>query len=72
MMRLTVDLDENELARIQEETGIRKKSPAVREALGRYVRDLERRRFLRRVLAGETDYPLTNEEIEDLATYDAD
>lgn len=71
-MRITLDIDETELARIQTETGIRKKSPAVREALGRYVRDLERKRFLRRVLAGETDYPLTNDQLEGLATYDAD
>lgn len=71
-MRITLDIDEAELGRIQAATGIRKKSPAVREALGRYVRDLERRRFLRRVLAGETDYSLTNDQLEGLGIYDTD
>jgi Arc/MetJ family transcription regulator len=32
MMRLTVEIDEKELAEIQKATGVRKKSPAVKKA----------------------------------------
>jgi len=70
-MRMTIDIDEKQLALIQQATGIRKKSPAVREALGCYVQDLAKKRLLRKVLTGQTDYSLTNEELEEIGTYDA-
>ena len=71
-MRLTVDIDEKELAEIQKATGIRKKSPAVKKAVEAYLCGLERRRFLQRVCEGRTDYSMTNEEIEAAGTYDPD
>ena len=71
-MRITVDIDENQLDRIQKATGISKKSPAVRQAIDSYLRQLDRKRFLRRVLRGRSDYALTNEQLESLSTYDAD
>ena len=42
-MRLTIDIDEKVLRGIQKATGNRKRSPAVREALERYLRERERR-----------------------------
>ena len=71
-MRITIDIDETSLAAIQEATGIRKKSPAVRCAVEAYLRDLEKKQFLRRVLEGRSDYGMTNEQVEALGVYDAD
>lgn len=71
-MRLTVDIDANDLARIQEATGIRKKSPAVKKAVEGYLQTQQRRRFLQRVCEGKTDYGMTNDEVEAIGTYDTD
>ena len=71
LMRLTVEIEDRDLARIQKATGLRKKSPAVKKAVEDYLHTLERRRFLRRVCEGETDYSATNEEIEASGSYDA-
>jgi hypothetical protein len=69
-MRITVDIDENDMLKIQEATGIRKRSPAIRRAVVDYVRELEKRRFLMKVRERKTDYGMTNEELEKLGTYD--
>lgn len=71
-MRITIDIDEKQLAGIQKETGIRKKSPAVRHALECYIREMEKKRFLREVMEGRCDYSLTNEQLEALGIYDTD
>jgi Arc/MetJ family transcription regulator len=71
-MRITLDIDASRLAQIQRLTGIRKQSPAVREALEQYVREVERKKFLRKVLDGKTDYSLSNDDLEALGDYDAD
>ena len=71
-MRITVDIDEQELAKIQKVTGIRKRSPAVRHAVQGYIREMERKRFLQGVLEGKSDYAMTNAELEAMGTYDAD
>ena len=71
-MRLTIDIDKKVLRDIQKATGNRKRSPAVREALKRYLREREKRELLRKVLRGETDFGMTNDELEKLATYDSD
>jgi len=63
-MRVTVDIDEQSLREIQAATGERKKSAAVQKALHAYLRELRKRRLLARVLAGKTDYGMTNEELE--------
>ena len=44
-MRFTIDIDEKVLRGIQKATGNRKRSPAVREALVRYLRERERKNF---------------------------
>ncbi|MGO8704033.1 MAG: type II toxin-antitoxin system VapB family antitoxin [Candidatus Brocadiia bacterium] len=71
-MRLTIDIDKKVLRDIQKATGNRKRSPAVREALKRYLREREKRELLRKVLRGETDFGMTNDELEKLGTYDSD
>lgn len=71
-MRLTVDIDDDALAAIQEATGIHKKSPAVKKAAEEYLHALKRKEFLRRVCEGRTDYSLTNEELEARVEYDSD
>ena len=71
-MRIAVDIDEKELNEIQRLTGIKKRSPAVRHVVKAYLLEMEKKRFLQKVLAGETDYSLTNEELEALGTYDTD
>ncbi len=63
-MRITIDLDASDLKRIQKLTGQKKKSPAVSQALGDYLRMQEKQRFIEKVLAGQTNYSLTNDELE--------
>ena len=71
-MRITVDIDEAQLKAIQRETGNKKKSPAIRQALDEFVADRRRRQFLNRVMEGKVNYSLTNDEVEARATYDSD
>jgi Arc/MetJ family transcription regulator len=71
-MRITIEIDDKVLQRIQKATGKRKRSPAVREALQTYLREREKRELLRKVLRGESDFSMTNEEMERLAAYDSD
>jgi Arc/MetJ family transcription regulator len=69
-MRITFEIDANELRQIQKITGQRKKSPAVSRALADYLRMRERRSFIEKALAGQTDYALTNEELEARDAYE--
>lgn len=71
-MRITVDIDATDLACVQQATGIRKRSPAVRQAIADYVKALERKRFLQRVMQGKSDYALSNDELEARDTHDTD
>jgi len=71
-MRITVDIDDKNLVAVVQATGIRKRSPAIRRAIADYVKDVERKRFLLKVMEGKTDYSSTNEELEARGTYDAD
>ncbi|MBM3831753.1 MAG: hypothetical protein FJ403_00460 [Verrucomicrobia bacterium] len=63
-MRITIDIDASELKRIQKLTGQKKKSPAVSQALADYLRMQEKKRLIERAFAGETDFSLTNAELE--------
>lgn len=71
-MRITVEIDEISLREIQSATGESKKSPAVQKAIHAYLRQVRKRRLLARVLAGKTDYGMTNEKLEAAPTYDLD
>ncbi|MHB8522816.1 MAG: type II toxin-antitoxin system VapB family antitoxin [Limisphaerales bacterium] len=63
-MRITIEIDANHLKEIQKLTGLEKKSPAVVEALSRFLREQKRQRFIERALSGQTDFALTNDELE--------
>ncbi len=71
-MRITVDIDDSQLRMIQQATGIRKKAPAIRQALTEFVAESRRKRFLSKVREGRVDYGSTNDELEANGTYDAD
>jgi len=63
-MRITVDIEASELRRIQKVTGQKKMSPAVSRALSEFLKLQERQKFIERALSGQTDFTLTNEELE--------
>jgi hypothetical protein len=70
-MRITVEIDASDLRRIQRITGQKKKSPAVREALSQFLRRHERQELIERALSGQTDFALSNEELEAFDVYEA-
>jgi Arc/MetJ family transcription regulator len=70
-MRITVEIDATALRRIQKATGERKKSPAISQALDEFLRQQARRELIERALSGQTDFGMTNEELEGKDVYDA-
>jgi hypothetical protein len=70
-MRVTIEVDASELKQIQKLTGQKKKSPAISQALSEFVRQQQKRQFIERALSGQTDYTLTNEELEARDNYEA-
>lgn len=70
-MRITIDVDDRDLRQIQKLTGQKKKSPAVAQALTEYLRQCERAAFVARALSGQTDFSLTNDELEARDVYEA-
>ena len=69
-MRVTIDIDARDLKQIQKLTRQNKKSPAISEALTEFIRLRQKRQFVERVLSGQTDYALTNQELEDQDVYE--
>ncbi len=69
-MRVTIEVDASELKQIQKITGEKKKSPAITRALSEFIRHQQKRQFLGRVLSGQTDFALTNEELEARDVYE--
>lgn len=63
-MRITCDINTNDLKQIQKITGQKKKSPAINRALADFLRMRQRQAFIEKALAGQTDYALTNEDLE--------
>ena len=70
-MRLTIEVSASDLKQIQRITGERKKSPAISQALSQFLRRHERQKFVERVLSGQTDFALTNDELEARDLYEA-
>ncbi len=70
-MRITIDVDANDLKQIQKITGEKKKSPAIAQALSRFLHQQERHGFIERALSGQTDFALTNDELEARDLYEA-
>jgi Arc/MetJ family transcription regulator len=63
-MRITVEIDDSKIQAIQKWTKMRKKSPAVAQALDEFIEQRQRQEFLAKVMAGETDYRTSNDELE--------
>jgi hypothetical protein len=55
---------------IQKITGQKKKSPAVTSALAEFLLRHKRQKFIDRVLSGQTDFGLTNDELEARDVYE--
>jgi Arc/MetJ family transcription regulator len=70
-MRITIELDAENMRQIQKITGLKKKSPAVSSALVEFIQQHQRRQFIERALSGQTDFSLTNEELEAHDVYEA-
>jgi len=69
-MRITVEIDAKQVKKIQKLTGQKKKSPALNQALADYLREQEKKALLAKVLAGRTDYSLTNDQLEESDLYE--
>jgi hypothetical protein len=69
-MRITFDIDANDLKQIQTITGHKKKSPAISRALADFLRMRERQAFIEKALSGQTDYALTNDDLEARDVYE--
>jgi hypothetical protein len=70
-MRITIEIDEKTVHAIQTNTGIAKKSPAIAKVLHDYCRETRKKQFLAKVIAGRTDYAVSNEQLEKAGAYDA-
>jgi Arc/MetJ family transcription regulator len=69
-MRITIDIEDNQMVEIQKITGQKKKSPAVTRALEEFLSQHKRQKFIDRVLSGQTDFALTNDELEARDVYE--
>ena len=69
-MRITVEIDASELRQIQKATGQRKKSPAISHALKGFIQQQARQKIIERALSGQTDFSLTNEQLEARDVYE--
>lgn len=65
-MRITIELDENQLKSVLRATGKTKMSPAVSAALDEYLAMKRREEFVSLVMSGKTDYQASNESLERL------
>ncbi len=70
-MRITLDIDDRSLTRIQRHTGIRKKSPAVARALDLYLREIRKKKLLQKIMEGESSFGFINDELEQRSVYDS-
>jgi metal-responsive CopG/Arc/MetJ family transcriptional regulator len=64
-MRITIEIDENKIEEIVKETGQKKKSPALAQALDEFLENRKKKEFLSKVMSGGTDYAASNDELED-------
>lgn len=65
-MRITIELDENQLKSVMRATGKTKMSPAVSAALDEYLAMKRREEFVSLVMSGKTDYQASNEDLESM------
>ncbi len=69
-MRLTIDIDVKDISALQRITGVKKKSPAVGKAISMFLHEMRKKRILRKVMQGKTDYRLSNDDLEELGKHD--
>lgn len=62
-----MDIDDSKMGTILKLTRQKKKSPALAMALDEFLEYKQRQAFLAKVMAGNTNYETSNEEIEALA-----
>ena len=67
-MRMTVEIEENDLDELTKVTGIKKNSPAVAFAVRDFVNRKRAKDFGKMLREGKFDYPATNDEIEAAGT----
>jgi hypothetical protein len=65
-MRITIYVHVTQLKQIQKITGEKKKSPAIVQALSQFLHQQQRQKFLERAMSGQTDFSLTNDQLEAL------
>ena len=70
-MRITVEIDDKTIAKVQKLTGIKKKSPAISKALTEYCLVERKHKLIAKVMEGKTDYSTSNEELEKQSKYDS-
>jgi hypothetical protein len=68
-MRITVEIEDSKIEAIQRWTNEPKKSPAIAQALDEFIEQRERHEFLTKVMAGKTDYRMSNDELESLTDF---
>lgn len=68
-MKVTIEIDNSDLIKIQKITGQKKKSSAVNHALADFLRMRMRFLLIEKALSGQTGYALTNDELEALEFY---
>ena len=66
-MRITIDIEDKKLGAVLKWTRQTKKSPAVAAAIDEFLEQKKRQAFLEKVLAGKTNYAMSNEKVELLA-----
>lgn len=69
-MRVSIEISAKDRQQTQKLTEQKKKSPAISHALSEFIRLHRKRQFLSRALSGQTDYALTNEQLEALDLYE--
>jgi metal-responsive CopG/Arc/MetJ family transcriptional regulator len=65
-MRITVDIPDDVLTDLTKITGEEKKSPAIAKAVSEYVKRQKAKEFGKLLREGAFDFPMTNEELENL------
>lgn len=63
-MRITVDIEEEELRELMALTGEKMKSPAVAKAVEMYIKRARAKEFGLLIREGHFDYPIDNDESE--------
>jgi hypothetical protein len=66
-MRITLEIDEEKIERIMKLTKNKKKSPALAAALDEFIIQKHRQEVVAQIMANESGYETSNEEIETLA-----